>query len=365
MASRRLNGEGCLYRVNGRYYYKQRLKRRDGTVEKIHFPCGRTGKGALEEIERQRKRRNIGIDAKITFSAWLDLWLENYQADKAESTKKLYSMMIKKHVKPILGFMGLAELKPGNFAALFTLASQKLKPRTVNLLRSILNAVFNQAIDNELIYRNPVKGVKVPRIEPAKHRILSKYEFNLLFEKCLESEFKFPCLFMLFAGVRRGEALGINWSDINLENKTVFIHRQVIDDCGSAKACPLKTGKSYRTIAIPEAIVKELEAIPPSKRQGYLYCRQRLGNPRRLTELLKRFALAAGIEPVRSHDLRHTHASILLKDKVSLPAVSARLGHASTRITGDIYAHEIPGSQDEAVLTLDRFVRSAEVASPE
>ncbi|MBU1108142.1 MAG: site-specific integrase [Candidatus Riflebacteria bacterium] len=360
MASRRPNGDGCFYQKNGRYYYRQSSKDADGKAVKIHFPAGKTAKDGFSRLEEYRKNNGIGYNSAITLANWLDTWLLKYSIGKSETTKKLYFLMIKNHIKPKLGGIRMADLKPLIFAGFFSQLSLIRSARTVNLNRSILNAALRQAIEDEILVKNPLKGVKMPKIEPAKHRILSKQEFNSLYDRCLESEYKFPCLLMLFAGVRRGEALGVDWSSIDLEKRTVTIKQQVIDSVGCVKFCEPKTDKSYRTIELPEPVIEELLKVPKNKRKGLLYSGGLLFNPRRLTDHLKRIARELNITGIRSHDLRHTHASILLKDKNSLPSVSARLGHANTRITGDIYAHEIPNSQNDAVLTMENFLKNTD-----
>ncbi|KAF1079408.1 MAG: hypothetical protein GQF41_4288 [Candidatus Rifleibacterium amylolyticum] len=363
MAARRPKGGGCFYQRNGRYYYRHRAKDAAGRIVETHFPAGKTLKESFELLEKYRKINGIDHNSTVTLENWLDTWLAKYSTGKADTTKRLYFMMINNHIKPELGKFNLADLKPLIFAGFFSQLSARRSPRTVNLVRSILNAALRQAIEDELIFRNPLKGVKMPKIEPAKHRILSKHEFNMLYKKCLESEYKFPCLLLLFAGARRGEALGVAWSDIDLEKRTVTIRRQLIESRGGVHLRPLKTEKSYRTLEIPHSIINEFRQVPIEKRKGLLFGGRRHINPRRLTEHLKRISKELGISGVRSHDLRHTHASMLLKDKNSLPSVSARLGHSNTRITGDIYAHDIPGSQNDAVLTMEKLLIDSDKSS--
>lgn len=359
MAKKRLNGEGCLYRRRGRYYFRRTIKEPAGRVVSIHFPAGATLKEAVDKVEKYRK--SIGLCSDLAVSEWLATWLNKYALNKAESTRRTYAIMINKHIVPGIGGLKLSELKPFHVADFFSRLIKTHAARTVNLCRSIIAAAIKQAINNDLIIKSPLHGVARQKIEPAKHKILSKQDFRRLLERCLKSEYKFPCLLMLFAGVRRGEALGASWSGIDFENKTLTIKSQLIlSPSGATDLRPLKSTNSYRTVALPDFVIKELLKVPVRERTGLLYGGEITKNPARLTNHVKRMAAELGINGLTSHDLRHTHASMLLKEGVSLPSVSARLGHASVKTTGDIYAHELPNSEDAAVKAMETIIKGCD-----
>ena len=361
MAKKRLNGEGCLYRVKGRYYFRRISKDSAGKHVSIHFPAGVTLKEALEKIEKYRKSNGIGLSSDVVFSEWLSTWLNKYALNKAESTRRTYSIMINKHIAPGVGGLKLSELRPFHVADFFSRLIKTHSARTVNLCRSIIAAAVKQAINNDLMIKSPLHGVARQQIKPAKHKILSISDFRQLFERCLKSEYKFPCLLMLFAGLRRGEALGASWSGIDFEKKTITIKSQlVLSPCGATGLHPLKTTKSYRTVSLPDFVMQELLKVPIRGRFGLLYGGEIIKNPARLTNHVKRMAAELGIKGLTSHDLRHTHASMLLKGGVSLPSVSARLGHASVKTTGDIYAHELPNSEDSAVRAMEVIIKGCD-----
>lgn len=166
----------------------------------------------------------------------------------------------------------------------------------------------------------------------------------------------------IYTGMRKGEILGLKWSDIDLKKKKIHVQRtlQLIAEEGYIFTTP-KTKKSIRQIPIPEFLIEQLLIFQKEQEnwknrlgeeyqdQNLVICTEKgtIQDPRNILRKMKKICEEANVTPIRFHDIRHTHASILISEGVDLVKVSARLGHANAKITMEIYAHLIPNQDDD------------------
>jgi integrase len=178
------------------------------------------------------------------------------------------------------------------------------------------------------------------------------------------------CLFMLMlvTGMRRGEALGLRWEDVDLKKGVISIRQQLQRIDGELKATEVKTDKSRRSINLSKSMVQELKAhkaVQAKERlesaiwhdTAYVFT-SNVGTPLDPRNVAKRFLSAcrkAKIGTWHPHELRHTAASLMLANGVPLQVVSDILGHASIRITSDVYGHVLAPQRQEAAETMASF----------
>ena len=166
----------------------------------------------------------------------------------------------------------------------------------------------------------------------------------------------------LATGLRRGELLGLKWEDLDLEQCTLRVQRQVSRINGEVVEAPLKTKNSYRTISLGEDAVGILkkqkkkcgdsEYVFPSPTGGPI-------SPDSVIQMLHRVLKRAGLPKVRFHDLRHTFATVALQNGVDIKTVSGMLGHYSAGFTLDTYAHVTTQAQREAAKTMGSVLSGA------
>ncbi|MEW6710325.1 MAG: tyrosine-type recombinase/integrase [Candidatus Riflebacteria bacterium] len=356
--ARQPHGEGHIYKRGKDFYFQIRILNAEGQRVRKTFKGGKTRKEAARRLKEFKESRCISIDAQQTFGTWLINWIENYSDGKADSTVALYKSLMKNHVLPEIGSIKLSELRPLTFSSLYARLAKYLEAKTILTINSMLNAAIKQAIRDEVIFRNVLHSVAKPKAKKSKHRILSKNELKAFFEKCLKSEYKLNFILMLFGGLRRGEALGMKWSSVNIDRAEVTVKQQLTENRSesgpSIKIGPLKTERSYRIVKLPAEVMQHFAQVPKSHRHGFIY-QGKIKSPRRFVAEFKRLMSELGITDMRPHCLRHTHASHLLANGVPLPMVTERIGHCSIKVTGDIYSHAVPGAQDAAVLALDKI----------
>lgn len=364
---KRANGDGYIYFKNGKAYCTMSGRNEEGALTKINFPGGKTRKEAERKIREFKSKNCISMDSLQTLGQWLKNWIENYSNDKADSTISAYRSLVK-CILPKIGMVRLIDLKVKTFSKFNSLLGKEGRPaeyiKSVNIL---LSAALNQAVSDEVIYRNVMRYVKKPKSKKSVHRIFSEEEFKDFYKRIQHSRYHLQCLLMLYAGLRRGEAMGMRWSSINLKTNIITIKEQMkINQTPSGTRIehgPLKTDSSYRDIKMPNKVMDEFRKIPASKRNGFVF-KGKFKSPRCFSYYFKKIKTEMGIEKMRLHDLRHTHASHIQQSGAPLPMVSQRLGHSSTKVTGDIYSHSVPGSEDIAVTALEALAVRISSAEP-
>lgn len=206
----------------------------------------------------------------------------------------------------------------------------------------------------EKISTNPVLDADPPSVKKEEMRIWCIEEINTFLNHCRDERHYMTFLLAIYTGMRRGEILGLKWSDIDFTRKVIHVQRShaYIPNRGYAFTT-VKTKGSNRQVPIPDKILHELithkeRQLKWKERLGDLYEDQDLvvctesgtmQDPRNVIRVMKRICKASNVTPIRFHDIRHTHASILISEGVDIVKVSARLGHANPKITLEIYAH--------------------------
>ena len=168
----------------------------------------------------------------------------------------------------------------------------------------------------------------------------------------------------LATGLRRGELLGLKWSDIDLEHGSLRVQRQIARIDGEIVEAPLKTKNAYRTLPLSADAIDVLKT--QKKKCGnsqYVFPSPTGGpiSPDSVLHMLHRVLKRAGLPKVRFHDLRHTFATLALQNGVDIKTVSGMLGHFSAGFTLDTYAHVTTATQKEAANTMEKVLANANI----
>jgi integrase len=284
-----------------------------------------------------------------------------------ESTYSRDKYLVTNHVKPSIGRLKLKNVNALHLQGLYReRLDSGLAGSTVQKIHHVLHKGLAQAVRWSLIPRNPADSVKAPTPTPKEMHPLSAQEAQRLLEAAQGDKLEALYVLAIHTGMRRGELLGLKWSDVDLDSATIRVRRTLMrTDNGRLLALgEPKTKKSRRTVRLTQRAVESLRShrarqAEEKLRVGSLYQDQGLVfasggggliNPSNLRQrsfipLLKR----AGLPQITFHDLRHTYASLLFQKNVHPKIVSDTLGHASVAITIDTYSHMLPGMGGEAV----------------
>lgn len=314
----------------------------------------------IEELENTFEHK---VD-KSTMAVYLRHWLDTYCKPRlSANTVSGYTVNVEKHIIPYIGTIPLCKLQPKDIQKLYdTLLSSGLSGTSVRYVHNNLHKALASAVKQELIPRNPADLVEAPVVNQYEASTLTPDEATKLLDACAGTEIYLPVLFALLLGLRRGEALGLQWSDVDMDGQTITVrHSASYTKEGFVLSTP-KTKNSRRTLMLPELVVSALKAAAASQEQwrsqigsGFnpynLVCCRIDGSPlttNALQHQYKDILSAHGLPPIRFHDLRHTNATLMLRNNVPAKIVSSMLGHSSIGITMDTYSHVMTDMQAEA-----------------
>lgn len=324
--------------------------------------------GALADL-------NKGIapsDDQQTVRVFLERWLEVSARPRVRpSTYTSYEGHIRLHLVPALGRIKLSKLSPQDVQAFM---NQKVKeglaPRTVRSIRATLRVALGQAVKWGELPRNVAELADSPRIPHHEIRPFSPEEARQFLEAIKGRRLEALYSVALALGLRRGEALGLHWEDVDLEKGTLSVRFALQRVNGSLQRVEPKSARSRRTIAIPEFGVKALKdhrarqleerllAGAKWKETGLVFTTT-IGtplDPDNINRDFKPLLEAAGLRSQRFHDLRHACASLLLVQGVSPRVVMETLGHSQISLTMNTYSHVIPSLQEEAAKSLNSLL---------
>jgi integrase len=318
--------------------------------------------------------------SKLTVEIYLEKWLEVVKANITGKTFERYQEIVRRHLAPALGTLPLPKLTPLHIQSHYSKALEKgrldgsggLSAQTVLHHHRILREALHQAVRWQLLARNPADAVDPPKPKRTEMRALSESETAWLLEVTAGTRLYVPILLAVTTGVRRGELLAVRWRDIDLDNETLAVRRSIEETRSGIKFKEPKTAKGRRLISLPALTVEILrdhraqQQAEKDKLGGFYHENDlvlsapdgQIWKPETFTGLYFKMTRRVGIK-LRFHDLRHTHASHLLRAGVNAKIVSERLGHSTVGITLDVYSHVLPGMQVEAASRIDSVLRKA------
>jgi integrase len=301
-------------------------------------------------------------DQRETVGPWLTRFIDDLEArGAANSTVVRYRGILRNYLSPRLGKVKLAALQPQHFQSYQSdLLTRGFSASTITIHRALLGSALKEAVTFGLIQRNVVAMVKPPRENrEATGRMLTPPEARRLLEVVTEDRLEAFYLVLLTAGLRRGEALGLRWADLELDGTngpTLNVRQQLQWPGGRPTLVPVKSRKGARSIPLPSITVEALRRrreLQDSERSlvgsdnwraGGLVFNAGDGAPLHRNTITKQFhgrIKQAGIGHLRPHDLRHTYGSLLMGQGVPLKTISELMGHASIEVTADIYLHSL------------------------
>lgn len=327
-------------------------------------------KEALAIMEASIAKGEYFEETKTTLESYLKKWLENIKHNITESTYEFYKNQSMILIKD-LGSVKLDKLKAMQIQSFLTSKVNEgiVNNTTVRHYYNVLNIALNQAVKWQLIQSNPCRAVEAPKPSKPKIEVLKPNEVVTLLEYTKTSDFKvmyIPLLLAATCGMRRGEVLGLQWQDIDLNNKILRVANSYTKVGKINKLVEPKTVLSVRTIALLPSTAEALreykdnrKVIKLNKDEPDFVCCWEDGSPLKpdyVSHTLRKLLKRCDLPLIRFHDLRHTHATLLLMQGVNVKVVSERLGHSKINMTLDTYSHVLPQMQEEAAMKLENVL---------
>ena len=359
----------AVYQNNNKFYYKGKYRLNDGTLKSYNRLA--SGCTTLEEariienkflMKMEMERYEVLTGNTITFAKLCELYFSDRRNAKKSTTIQNDQFGIKKYHS--LNDICIDCIKPAMIQRVLDAMEDKgAEASYVNKIRSVAHKIFAYAVREDYLEANPVRKVAIikrPDELEAEIKFWTYEQFAKFIDRVdKENRNNYYCFFSFqyYMGCRKGEALALNWEDINFEKGTVRINKTVAQQLkGIAyKLTPPKTKNSVRTIKMPDRL-KELLAercANLSKEKGFKTSDFIFGDKRPLGlkyigVLFKRHSLEANIPVIRIHDLRHSHASFLINKGANIKAIAARLGDNVETVLG-VYTHLFYETEDELV----------------
>ena len=374
MSKKKANGEGSISkRSDGRYMARYTV---NGKRRAIYGSTHEEVRVKLNEVLNDIAKGTYIAPQKDTVGMWLKEWLVTYALPTVkQSTYISYEGYVRIHLEPELGNVKLTALTTEQIQRFFNKkyrgyqGKKGLSPKTLKNMYNMFNATLEQAVINNRLIRNPLRGVKLPSVTKKEIDILSAEEQALLHSAASSSAElpAFGIIFTLSTGVRLGELIGFQWGDINVKSHSIRVRRTVgrlqkVDEDGNLVA--KEPGKATTEIVIrsPKSITSQREiplfdelwdGLMEYRNRQYemfdafgidfngnthIFCTPtgKVYDPRTYEDLFKRTLKAADLPGINFHALRHTFATRALEAGMDIKVLSSILGHAQASTTANI-----------------------------
>lgn len=356
----------------------------DGTRNRI-IKYAQTLKEAREirdNILYEIRHEKIKPNSNIIFYDFVKIWIKEYAEKNVKaSTLYGYRCSLNAYILPVFKDYRMNEIKSYHLDKFYNNLSErskkakningvkgKLSSTTIQKQHRLLSLIFNTAIKWDFLDANPaLKVVRPPTNASVEMAFYDEKEIKEIFSLLTNEplEFQIAVKMLIAGGFRRAELMGLHWEDIDFDDSTVFIRRNLLNLRGRGIVeDTTKTIKSVRSIALPEEILYLLKKHKENQNQnqsiGFYSCstpyvfKSQIGgamNPDTLSSQWKRFLTKNRFKKIRLHDLRHTCATFLISNGIPLATVSKKLGHSNIYTTLNTYTHSV-GTDEKATIDL-------------
>jgi integrase len=320
----------------------------------------------LVEADMARGQRFDPSAGRVTFRQWADTWLERpgKRANSVARDRQALAVFMAD-----LGNRALSSIIPVDVQLAVDTRGRAVSAATLARDVAALRAVLNAAVDADLIDRSPARKVALPRVRPPERKLLTPDELVRLAD-AVPGRYRALVLVGGVLGLRWGEAIGLRVCDVDFVHRTVTVAQVVEEIAGQMRLAPgeAKTSGSLRTLAAPAFLIDELACHIKEHRSDAIDDRLALvfvgpkGGVlrRRFSERTFKPALAeAGLDPsLTFHGLRHVAMSMLVEENVHPRVMQGRAGHASSKLTMELYAHVTDSADRDAANALDNRFRA-------
>lgn len=378
MAKRRKHGDGSIHlRKDGRWEGRYVVGRNEKGFPITKNVLAKTQAECVKKLAQLREQLEAPPPehpkAGTSLGDWINHWYQDYKKPNLRpNTQMSYERRIYQQIIPALGHIPLDKLTAGDIQKFYAQAKQSgrllrteiygegLSDQTVRGIHNTLHAALNQAVEEQLIARNPTDGCKLPSVKAREMQVLTPEEIQRLLIQAREDRCYELLLLELSTGLRRGEICALQWDDLNFSTGALRVERQVHRVRGELVVSQPKTKASNRSVILPAPVLAVLKAYKKSNTSRWMFPSPvKEDSPmdpaavrKRLSTVLER----ADCKHIRFHDLRHTFATASLEHGMDVKTLSTIIGHVSSSTTLNIYTHVTDEMQRIAAAKIDQGI---------
>jgi integrase len=350
-------------------------------VRRRGFPTKKAAQAELDELKGTIRAGSFVAPTRMTLGEYLAAWLDGLPASgRRATTIRGYRWRLGRVIAHAVGETRLQDVAAVDLDRLYSdlltgggTSGGALSAGTVRLIAVSLSAAFSDAVRTDILPRNPASKARPPSASSAQRHALTVWtpdELKAFLAATCDHTHAVLWRTLAMTGLRRGEGIGLRWSDLDLEHAALSVAQAVTVAGGAPTIGPPKTSRSRRRVDLDPLTVAALRAHRKAQAAQRLLIGAGWKNldlvfpkvdgaaqhPDGLTHAFKRQVANAGVPRIRLHDLRHTHAVHLLAAGANPRMVSERLGHTSVAFTLDRYGHVLKGQQSSAAAAVAALV---------
>jgi len=366
----RARGEGSIsQRKDGRWMARFYITCPDGTRKRQHI-FKKTKSEALAAMRDELRLAAFGspvVRDGRKVGDYLDYWLQYLAPNKVRKTTLIgYEATVRNHIKPVIGDKTLLGLSPADVQAMI---NRHMKnggsARLAQIIRNVLSAALHAAVNRQILHRNVARLVDVPQDVHKERGFWSPEECGKFLDSIKDHRF-YPIFEIYFTfGMRRGEALGLRWCDVDFEEKVIHVRQQVVQMGKHIFIAEPKTENSKRKLPllphIGELLLKQRRKEPKAWPEALIF-HSSTGTPYQPNNVFRYFKKKIrelGLPEISIHDIRHTVATMMKDNDVPVKDAQMTLGHASPTTTMQHYQHSSLDKKNKALSAISKNIRQA------
>lgn len=340
----------------------------------------REAEKAMAEKIAEISRGDYVEPSRMPFRNLMQEWLKmDVKHRLSGRTYEMFEYLIRVYIAPRIGDIPLDKLSPLHIQQFYNAlldtdkirGEGKLSPTTIRHIHRAIYSALKWGVEMRILPRNISENVHPPKRVRKEMKVWTQEEAAKFLNVCKGHRLYAFYYLALSTGMRRGELLGLKWEDVDLDRGVIMVRRTLVrhEDGFTVEEEP-KTASSRRSIHISPQTIEVLKQHRTKQKEEllrigmtnpeyvFLSVAGKFIEPSYVRKIFRSLIKRAGVPLIRIHDLRHTHATLLLQQGVHPKIVSERLGHNSISMTMDLYSHVTPSMQKEAAMALQAFEES-------